>query len=905
MSRSRFRRLIDAAKAAMGLSLLAATVLVVGEARTALVVPTDIQQPGSQPGEVANLESPNKCDNCHGGYNTATEPAHNWRGSMMANAARDPLFWATVAIAEQDFNGSGDLCIRCHSPPGWQGGRSTPTDGSALTTADAEGVTCDSCHKMTNPSNTEHLGVMNPPFVANDGGNPATGYYGSGQLSLSGGTAKLGPYAATDAPHQFTQSRFHRDARFCGSCHDVSNPAVGNLAHNNGQQPSGVGSVIANYVLGGAVDGKAAFNNFPYQYGVIERTFSEHMSGSLSQTLVSAYPNLPADLKAGSIQLAYQGAGGNYADGAPRYFSCQTCHMRAITGQGCNKNPPVRSDLPLHDLTGGNIWVPDAILYQNTQGTLRLGGGLTADQISAIGAGKARALANLQNAATLSISGNTLKVVNLTGHKLITGYPEGRRMWVNTKWYDSGNALLREDGRYGNLAVAIPGVPATVRTILDLDGTNTRIYEAHNAMTQEWASQLLSLGHPGTRALAYDRVTGNVTLTLGQLAAQAPGTHGATFHFVLNNTIVKDNRIPTYGMGYDTARVRNALPVPDTQYGNPGPGGTYRYWDEVALDPPAGADHASISLLYQTTSWEYIQFLFAANDGSSAFLANEGVNLLNAWVNTGMAEPAVMASTTWTAPRVLTVAKGGTGDGTVVSTPAGIDCGPTCTASFAQGSVVTLVATASATFAFAGWGGACAGSGNCAVTMDTGKSVVATFNSTAAPPVLQAVRSRKTHGAAGLFELSIDTSQPVSGNVTVEPRIAGAGHKVVFQFNRAISSPGTATCTDANGAAFGSVNAEAVGSDVEVTISGLPDNVRATISLANVSGSSVNASAALGFLAGDVDGTRRVTASDILRGKGRSGQAAASGNFVHDVDLSGLVDATDLALEKAGSGRSL
>jgi hypothetical protein len=475
---------------------------------------------------------------------------------------------------------------------------------------------------------------------------------------------------------------------------------------------------------------------------------------------------------------------------------------------------------------------------------------------------------------------------------------------LNIKWYDSANGLLREDGKYGDLAVAIPGVPAVMRTLLDLEGTNTRIYEAHNAMTQEWASQLLSMGHPGTRALAYDRVTGNVTLTLAQLAAQAPGTHAATFHFVLNNTIAKDNRIPTYGMSYDTARVRNALPVPHTQYGNPGPGGTYRYWDEVALDPPAGADHATISLLYQTTSWEYIQFLFAANDGSNSFLANEGANLLDAWVNTGMAEPAVMTSITWTAPRVLTAAKGGTGDGIVVSTPAGIDCGPTCTASYAQGTVVTLVATPGPTSAFVGWGGACAGSGNCLVTMDAGKSVVATFDSTTAPPVLQAVRSRKAHGGAGTFDLPIDTAQPLSGSVTVEPRAAPT-HKVVFQFNRAISSPGTAACTDANGVPIGSVDAVAIGSDVEVTISGLPDNVRATISLANVSGSSVNASAALGFLAGDVDGTRRVTASDILRGKGRSGQAVASGNFVHDVDLSGLVDATDLALEKAGSGRSL
>jgi len=50
------------------------------------VVPGAIQQPGTQPLEISNLESPDKCDNCHGGYNSSVEPAHNWRGSMMAVA---------------------------------------------------------------------------------------------------------------------------------------------------------------------------------------------------------------------------------------------------------------------------------------------------------------------------------------------------------------------------------------------------------------------------------------------------------------------------------------------------------------------------------------------------------------------------------------------------------------------------------------------------------------------------------------------------------------------------------------------------------------------------------------------------------------------------------------------------
>jgi hypothetical protein len=365
----------------------------------------------------------------------------------------------------------------------------------------------------------------------------------------------------------------------------------------------------------------------------------------LSQTPVANYASLPADLKAGAIKAAFDSAGGNYKDGSPRFFSCQTCHMRAVTGYGANKaGIPLRLDLPLHDMTGGNVWMPDAVLYQNSQSTLRLGGAMTTTQIDAITAGKERARQQLQLAASLSVSGNTLKVTNLTGHKLISGYPEGRRMWLNIKWYDSANSLLREDGKY-DVVASINGIP--VKSIVNLSDPNTKIYEAHQAMTQEWAAQLLGLGYPASLPLGYDRITGAVAYTLGQLAAQPPGTYHETFHFVLNNKVAKDNRIPTYGMTYASASERNALPVPADQYGNPANGGTYNYWDTLPLAPPAGAAYAEIKLMYQSTSWEYIQFLHLANNGSIAFLANEGANLLNAWLNTGMAEPIVMTQATW------------------------------------------------------------------------------------------------------------------------------------------------------------------------------------------------------------------------------------------------------------------
>lgn len=513
--------------------------LSIGLVYAAIVVPTDIEQPGTQPGEVA-LEASTRCHNCHGNYDLSVEPTHNWRGSMMANATRDPIFWATLAITEQDFDGSGDLCLRCHTTDGWTGGRSTPTDGSALLASDADGVSCDLCHKATNPNNSEHIGVQNDPYIANDGGIPAIGYYGSGMYSLWNGNEKLGPYSSTVARHSFMQSNFHRSRDFCGTCHDVSNPAVGDLALNNGAQlPLAPGTYSGS--LNTAVTGKAAFHNFPYAYGVVERTFSEYKSSLLSEMRISDYTSLPSELKAGALKDAYDsslvaGQGGDYEDGTPRYFGCQVCHVPPVTGKGCNKSDaPLRRDLPLHDMTGGNYWMPDAITYLNSQNKLRLGGSMTTGQLYALYDGKIKAQNQLNKAVSLSVNGNTLRVVNLTGHKLISGYPEGRRMWLNIKWYNINNVLIREDGKYDLMTVNIKGTPTQVKTILDLNDPNTKIYEAHYAITKEWASKLIAVGVSPSLPLSYDRITGAIESTLGDLASQPAESYEESFHFVLNN----------------------------------------------------------------------------------------------------------------------------------------------------------------------------------------------------------------------------------------------------------------------------------------------------------------------------------------------------------------------------------
>jgi hypothetical protein len=77
--------------------------------------------------------------------------------------------------------------------------------------------------------------------------------------------------------------------------------------------------------------------------------------------------------------------------------------------------------------------------------------------------------------------------------------------------------------------------------------------------------------------------------------------------------------------------------------------------------------------------------------------------------------------------RQLSMGKDGSGGGTVTSDPAGINCGYACSAEFDYGTLVTLTAVADTGSTFTGWGGACSGTGDCVVTMDTAKSVTATF----------------------------------------------------------------------------------------------------------------------------------------------------------------------------------
>ncbi|HYC36972.1 MAG TPA: Ig-like domain repeat protein [Usitatibacter sp.] len=109
----------------------------------------------------------------------------------------------------------------------------------------------------------------------------------------------------------------------------------------------------------------------------------------------------------------------------------------------------------------------------------------------------------------------------------------------------------------------------------------------------------------------------------------------------------------------------------------------------------------------------------------------------------------------------LSVTKPGAGSGSVTSVPSGIDCGSTCSASFASGTAVTLTATPAAGFIFIGWGGACSGMGQCNVTMSSARSVAATFGfKLATNTVLASDRNPAVAGQTVVFTANVTGGAP-------------------------------------------------------------------------------------------------------------------------------------------------
>lgn len=526
--------------------------------------------PGTQPNQLTDsIPDPGGCDFCH------TAPIYDkWRGSMMGQAGRDPLMWSALAVANSDAGDAGDYCLRCHTPKGWLEGRSHPADGSGLQSGDIQaGVACEICHRMVDPiasPNDQAVAIdatirssLAPTFTL-----PAD-HVGSAMLILDPLDQRRGPFALTNLPHTAFKTDFLgqstnavTESRLCGSCHNVDNPTLS--WDGSRYWPNGNGLAAPSFAKG---------ELFP-----IEQTYDEWFNSDYRTT--------------GVLAPQFAGAKSNGI-----VSTCQDCHMRRTTGKATEDlyNPVIRDCgaagcLPEHDLAGGNTWVPQ--ILQDSRWRLNSTG-----DAANLNATIIRAREMLQKAATLSVTLTSagankiaaVRVTNQTGHKLPTGYPEGRRIWLNLRAYDADNNLIYESGVYN---------PSTGVLIED---AAIKIYEAKQGMSADLAALL-------------------------QMPENA---NQPTFHFVLNNIVLKDNRIPPRGFTASALNQRGLKPV----------GATYtagQYWDDTAYTLPGETVRVVATLYYQTASKEYIDFLRTRG-------GVDGTALGTLW-DTSKSPPEVMAA---------------------------------------------------------------------------------------------------------------------------------------------------------------------------------------------------------------------------------------------------------------------
>lgn len=344
------------------------------------------------------FSSVGQCAACHTGLKTAdgTDISidTDWRSTMMANAARDPYYRASVRretlIAPEYNDFIQNKCSTCHVPMSHftsaaAGGTTIMFDDGVFAAANPDhtlamdGVSCTVCHQIQD----EKLGTMDSYSggLVFDAKTPAGERTLFGQFDVAENWVAVMKAASGYAP---LKSAHTEQAALCATCHNLFTPYITN-------------------------DGKVSVDLFPEQTPYTEW---EHSS---------------------------------YGDGV----SCQACHM-PDAGEAVaisTVNPEKRTPFRQHTFVGAN---------QFMLGLLKTNGDLlevTAldDQFDQTHKLTEQQLAEKTAALTVTpgVKGSTLnldvKISVQTGHKFPTSFPS-RRAWLHVVVKDAGGAVVFESG---------------------------------------------------------------------------------------------------------------------------------------------------------------------------------------------------------------------------------------------------------------------------------------------------------------------------------------------------------------------------------------------------------------------------------------------------------------------------
>jgi MYXO-CTERM domain-containing protein len=372
-------------------------------------------------------------------------------------------------------------------------------------------------------------------------GLDGTALVGNAQLLFEASLLVHGPYDTTSSPaHGAVLDPFTSSSALCGQCHQVTNPVI-NLAGTN--------------------------RGFPLDTTYLEWQQSAFAAG-------------------------------------PTAMACQQCHMEVFPGGhvvGGQGGGP-RTDPRRHTFAGANVWGLDAVLAAAPQLQAY------ADDFAATQNAARRSLASAAAVTILLPPGAlpagavvpvTVQVKNLTGHKLPTGYADGRRVFVE----------LSVNGQV--VSGAYDGDAGTL-----VQDAQIQVYEALHGQSD-----------------------------------------GGTDHIALDDTVVKDTRVPPLGflVTADTAPAGTTY-LTDADGGVLGiAAATY----QVRMPLSAGADAGvtiTARLFHQSTTRHYVEALEAANASDAT-----GSTLLGIYRATGMAPPVEMTSAEVTAPLGPESVSGGCG----------------------------------------------------------------------------------------------------------------------------------------------------------------------------------------------------------------------------------------------------
>jgi subtilase family protein len=183
-------------------------------------------------------------------------------------------------------------------------------------------------------------------------------------------------------------------------------------------------------------------------------------------------------------------------------------------------------------------------------------------------------------------------------------------------------------------------------------------------------------------------------------------------------------------------------------------------------------------------------------------------------------------------------------------------------------------------------------------------TIAGNYNCCPGPPTVTSAVSRKAHGGAGTFDVSL----PLTGTPGIECRSGqGTGsmdHQMVVTFTNPVTVGG-ASVTSGTGSVVGSPIV--AGNVVTINLTGVTNIQTIMVTLSNVSDgvTTGNVVVPMSVLLGDTSGSGEVNGTDVSQTKAQSGHAVSIGNFREDVTVSGAINSGDVFIVNSHSGTAL